>query len=319
MVARTIRWLDNNDNDNWFIWLFLVDPHDPYTPTQEFDRWETDSRFKRVGVPSPEYRAPLPRGLQKRMVALYDGEILQMDHAMGTLFDNLRKRGVWDDLSIVVVTDHGEAFGENNCYRHPYHFWEPNIHVGFMVRSPEFKSGLGRVEDRLMQSVDVAPTLLDLAGLPYPGGWVPSGISAVSLVTGPITAGWDRSVYTELRGYGLVRWMVRRGDYKYLRFNPSDLDALKGVWEKTWEDLLSANHETTRHYLFNVAKDPWETRNLTRRERTVYRAMAKDLRAFRKAIRKGERPAGPASEPKFDQANMDPEMLEDLRSLGYIE
>ena len=116
-----------------------------------------------------------------------------------------------------------------------------------------------------------------------------------------------------------VRWMVRRGDYKYLRFNPSDLDALKGVWEKTWEDLTSANHETTRHYLFNVAKDPWETRNVARRERTIYRAMAKDLKTFRRALRNGKRPIGPKIEPKFDQDKMDPEMLEDLRSLGYIE
>ena len=319
MVERTINWLDNNDNDNWFIWLFLVDPHDPYTPRKEFDQWETDSKYQRVGVPQFEYPGNPPKELVDRMLALYDAEILQMDTAIGDLFDYFKENDIWDDLTVVVVTDHGEAFGEHRCFRHPYHPWEANIHVPFIIRSPEFASGRGHVEDRLFHSVDVAPTMIDLAGLKAPERWKPTGLSAAQVLTGSMLEGWDRAVYTEQFGYGMRRWVIRQGDYKYMRFNPTNLELLEKAWETFWEQLATANHDYLKEYLFDLSKDPWEKKNVKRKEKEVFKLMRKELQAFTSGKRDAPgAKTGPVAE-EFDPDDLDDQALEDLRSLGYIE
>lgn len=320
MVQRTMTWLDGNDNDNWFIWLFLVDPHDPYTPEKQFDQWETDSKYRSVGVPQFELPAMPPKALTDRMLALYDAEILQMDTAIGKLFDYFKKKGIWDELTVVVITDHGEAFGEHKCFRHPYHPWEANIHVPFIIRSPEFASGRGQVEDRLFHSVDIAPTLIDLAGLKdAPERWNPAGLSAVDVVTGSMLEGWDRAVYTEQFGYGMRRWIIRRGDYKYMRFNPTNLELLEKAWETFWEHLATANHDYVREYLFDLSTDPWETKNIKRNNKEVFKLMREELKAFTRGKRDAPGSKPPPLAEELNQDDLDEQALEDLRSLGYIE
>jgi arylsulfatase A-like enzyme len=309
MVDAAIDWIEAREDDRWFLWLFLVDPHDPYAPTRPHDLWRDDYRGRTPPVPRAEYKN-LPHARQiERMLSLYDGEIHQMDAAIGKLFSHLREQGLWEDATVLVVADHGEAFGENNCFRHPYHLWEPNIHVPMMLKSPALRGGEGMVEDRIFQGIDIAPTLVDLAAIDAEE-WEPSGVSAAETLTGPITQGWDHVAYTELNAYGLRRYMVRSGPWKLLRFEPTYLPALEQVWPESHEDLATARHTRRREFLYDVELDPQEETNLVGQHVDIAERMGALLDAFI------------AGEPEVEQediADVPEELLEDLRSLGYVE
>ncbi len=312
LVDRAQRWIERNENPQWFMWLFLVDPHDPYNPAASFDRWAPKKKI-RVGTPEIEYAQPLPDEKRKRLHSLYDAEILEMDDAIGKLMTFLKESGRWDNLTVVVVADHGEAFGEHNCYRHAYHFWEATLHLPMIIRSPYLMGAEGAIEDRLFSGVDMMPTMLDLAGIKGPEGWSPMGTSALDVMTGPINEGWRRAVFTEMDGYGIKRSMMRRGDMKYLRFEPTNMHTFKYVWPNEYVRMRSAINKDVREYLFNVAQDPLELNNLAESQPELTAGMRHDLQAFKTSLEDFSDDDGQVVE------EFDPQELEDLRSLGYVE
>lgn len=313
LIDRAIDWIDKNDNPQWFVWVFMVDPHDPYNPDKSYDKWEKGYK-KWAGTPDIEYPEALEEGYTKRIKALYEAEIREMDDAIGRMVAHLREAGRWDNLTVVVAADHGEAFGEHNCYMHAFHFWEKNINLPIIYKSPAIASGAGLIEDRLSEGVDVLPTVLDLSGVASPEGWEPSGRSLAQLWSGPITEGWDHSVYTELVAYGITRDMVRRGDYKYMRFGPTYMGEFKHYWPEAHVNLRSAFHSDTREYLFNVAEDPGELKNLLQTEPTLAKALSRELDAFKTSMED----AGGADDGGVVE-ELTPEEIEDLRRLGYVE
>ena len=79
--------------------------------------------------------------------------------------------------AVVVTSDHGEAFGEHGMYRHGYELWEELVHVPLIVHLP----GVAPQRQAARRSaIDLAPTLLELFGMPLPAG--EQRLSGVSLL-----------------------------------------------------------------------------------------------------------------------------------------
>src|SRR5579864_4529830 len=91
VVDSALAWLNQNARSPFFLWLHFYDPHDPYDPP-----------------------APFNSGF----ASAYDGEIAYMDSAIGKLLAALRAQGLYDQSIIIVVADHGEAFGEHGERSH---------------------------------------------------------------------------------------------------------------------------------------------------------------------------------------------------------
>ena len=88
-LAVAERWLDTTGAMPFFLFLHLYDPHKPYAPPD---------RFAHYGP--------------------YDGEIAYADEIVGTLFDSLRARGLYDDALIILLSDHGEGLGDHGEQEH---------------------------------------------------------------------------------------------------------------------------------------------------------------------------------------------------------
>lgn len=98
---------------------------------------------------------------------LYDGEIRYMDHLLGEFFGFLEHVDAFDDTLIVVTADHGELFGEHGLVYHQFTLAEELLRVPLVVKRPGQERG--EVDDSLVSLVDLAPTILDAAGVPVPG------------------------------------------------------------------------------------------------------------------------------------------------------
>jgi choline-sulfatase len=91
---------------------------------------------------------------------LYDGGIRMTDERIGALFDRMRRNDLFDDTLIVLLSDHGEEFGEHDSLRHEQ-IYQELLHVPLIVRFPGKAEWRGRREDAVVRLIDLLPTQRD--------------------------------------------------------------------------------------------------------------------------------------------------------------
>jgi hypothetical protein len=115
----------------------------------------------------PAPAEPLADGDEAHVRAVYDGAVAFADVQFGLLMAGLQDAGVLDEAVVVLMSDHGEQLGEDGLFSHCCGLSDVETHVPLMVRMPGGAGGGRRVEG-LVGLIDVAPTLLELAGVPAP-------------------------------------------------------------------------------------------------------------------------------------------------------
>lgn len=229
-----------NTSGRFFLWVHYLDPHAAYLPHEE----------------APDF------GRSAR--GLYDGEVWFTDKHVGRLLDFVAER--WGDRTAVVLTsDHGEAFGENNMHLHGHEVWEILVRVPLIVHVPGAEPR--RVSTR-RSLIDVTPTVLDLMSVDKPTGREGSDfLSGVSLIgdvfpppEGPPGA---RDIFIDMPA----------GPY-----NDSRRALIHG------DDKLIVTGES-RFELYDLAQDPGETTGLAKREEARLAAMKERYAALKAWLR----------------------------------
>lgn len=205
-----VSWVEAQRGVPFYAHLHLMSPHHPYDPPPPFDRFVPDPAHPPViNYPKKSYfffeqGTPLDPAARADMVARYDGDILFVDGVFGSLLERLRAMGVLDDTVIVLVSDHGEEFYDHRNWGHGQSVYEELTRVPLIIRyPPRFPAGM-RIETPVM-TVDVMPTLLELAGAPPLDSL--AGRSLLPLVAG--APGHGGEAYSELiYRYGMARGLV---------------------------------------------------------------------------------------------------------------
>lgn len=196
--ARGLEFLQQVGSDEpFFVFIHTYAVHDPYADVRMVDAHfpEAYASLYWQGPPPPgavEPTGPLLGQLNARGVlpdaevreyyrAGYDAQIRYLDDVLADFFGALESLGLMDEMTVVLTSDHGEEFAEHGKLLHTQIYRE-TLHVPLIVVAPDTPAG--RRIPRLVQSVDIAPTLFDLAGVE-----APAGLSGVSLV--PLLAGED--------------------------------------------------------------------------------------------------------------------------------
>jgi arylsulfatase A-like enzyme len=278
---RALAWLAKAPSP-FFLWLHYFDPHDPKLLPPE----EVVSRY-----------GPAPAGATEREVfrILYDIEIEYMDQHIGRVLDWLQQSGSWAKTIVVVVADHGEGLGDHNWWTHGI-LYQEQVRVPLIIRAPSLP-GARRI-DHLVRTIDIMPTLLDLAGLGSDAAVPMEGHSLVPLMKGgapdPGYVAYCDSVNTLT--YGFSRSIRDVKD-----------DMLFAMVSYPWKYIYHVRR-THESELYNLDTDTGEHVNVRNTNPEVVKRLKADLMA-RKCI--------PARQVD-DQWGMSPEDLERLRSLGYI-
>jgi choline-sulfatase len=132
-------WLSKHLAGPHFVWVHLYDPHDPYEPPMPYSQIYKDR--------------------------LYDGEIAYADSALAHFVAYLKSSGRYRNSIVVVVGDHGEGLGEHHEDTHGIFLYDSTTHVPLIVKLPGGLSA-GTAVTAQVRTVDIMPTLLDLAGAP---------------------------------------------------------------------------------------------------------------------------------------------------------
>ena len=127
------------------------------------------------------------------MKAAYYAMIEQVDTEVGRMLQALEETGQAENTIVIYMSDHGEMLGDHGIFLKGAYFYEGAIRVPMIIRWPgKYKAGLR--SDALVEMVDLAPTLLEAAGIPIPVGM--QGRSLTPLLTGQSKAHRD-SIYCE--------------------------------------------------------------------------------------------------------------------------
>ncbi len=171
-----VDWLRDNGDRPFFMMVHTYEPHAPYHPPEAFrlrydEPYEGPLRQEIVEVDDlrkfNEGEWPLREQDLRHIIALYDAEIAYIDDRLGVLFDALDELGLADRTVVALVADHGEEFNDHGQVgRHSYTIYNELMHVPMLIVGPGVEAGV-RV-DTPVGNVDLAPTLLSLAGIAVP-------------------------------------------------------------------------------------------------------------------------------------------------------
>lgn len=270
-LDRALSWLGQRSGSRTprpiFLFLHIYEPHAPYTPP---------ARYRQGGT------------------APYDGTVMYSDEIVGRLFEGLRKLGLYDASLIVLLSDHGEGLDDHGEATHGVFLYREVMRVPLIVKLPGAPEGGQRIQAPV-QLIDIAPTILDLAGLP-PDPHM-QGKSLVPAVRGREFPG-DRQVYGESL-------------YGRLHFGWKELFSLTGP---QYSFILAPREE-----LYDIRQDPGERHNLlsgasatpaaarlTGPVAAAYERLREELARYAGQLR----PAAPSA--------VEEEQLKKLRALGYV-
>jgi len=259
-TRAALSWLADAA-EPWALWVHYYDPHFPYEPP--------------AGLAGPG-----PRGA-------YDGEVAAVDRALGRLLDAAERRG---PLLTVFTADHGESLGEHGEGTHGFFVYDATVLVPLVVRLPgRVAPGESPAPARL---VDVAPTVLELLGLPPLAA--PAEVDGRSLA--PLLAG-------ETGAAPGPAYVETRQPWTSYGWAP-----LAGMRDARYK-LISA----PRPELYDLAGDPGESENLLAEGEALGGEAGRAARRLRAALREIEsRPSAAAG------AIDDPETVARLAALGYV-
>ncbi|HSP96095.1 MAG TPA: sulfatase [Candidatus Dormibacteraeota bacterium] len=163
------QWAAGGRQRPFFAFVHMWDVHYDYTPPPPYDTmFDPDYRGSVTGE-DYENGTQVHPGMDPRdlahVVALYDGEIRYTDHYLGLLLDQLRALGVLDQTIVVVTADHGDEFFEHGRKGHKQALYDESILVPLIIRYPS-RVPPAHVVPEQVRLMDVAPTIVALAGLP---------------------------------------------------------------------------------------------------------------------------------------------------------
>jgi arylsulfatase A-like enzyme len=150
------------------------------------------------------------------MIKAYLACVSYVDWNVGRVIAELERQGLRENTIIVFWADHGYQLGEKGKWSKAGSLWEQGTRVPFLIVDPR-AAGNGTMSRRIVEMVDLYPTLADLCGLPIPEGL--DGVSLRPLLDNP-AAEWDRPAYTvwNEHGRGITGVVVRTERWRYAEY-----------------------------------------------------------------------------------------------------
>ncbi len=244
VVARASTWLAHDARQPFFLWIHMNDP-------------------------------------EAASAASYNAGVAAADAAVGSLIAALRGSKLFDDALIVVASDHGKSLGAHGEETSGVFLYDETIRVPLLLKFPQNQNAGKRVTARA-RLVDVAPTILEIAGVPVP---------------------------SQMQGQSLLRIARTNTDQPVYSTSVFPQQAFGWSTLESWRAGKFLYIKAPRPELYDLAADPGATRNLAQTSKATLDTIASQLDAFDRRFND----SGNASGSELTSSEM-----QKLASLGYV-
>ncbi|KPJ62479.1 MAG: hypothetical protein AMS15_03850 [Planctomycetes bacterium DG_23] len=250
--AYATAWLKAHKDEKFFLFVHYWDPHAPYIPPERYrnlfyDGDPCDPKNKSL---EGQFRHPLRKSRKTQwfdklmpgitdaeyILAMYDSEIRYADDGVRQLLGSLDELGLMDETVVIILSDHGEIMYKHGIFFSHYGLYDDDIHVPLIIRWPEARKKRAQIP-HLVQHIDIAPTILDMAGIPIPEAM--EGKSLVPYLNGESDQPMYPFLVTE-ECSRMMKWALRTDEYKYILAREQDY---RGGPMRELYDLKADPHE----------------------------------------------------------------------------
>ncbi len=246
VVTRAIKWLSSIKQRPLFLWVNL---HDADTTAASYDRAVTSA-----------------------------------DSAIGKLLTSLRAQSVYDDTLVILASSHGEGLGSHGEDTHGMFLYDETIHVPLLLKLPKSSSAGKQIKNRA-HLIDIAPTLLEQAGIPVPSQMQGQSLTRIAQSTSQA----DQPAYSRTdmpaQDFGcaaIESW--RAGKYLYIR--------------------------APKPELYDLSAEPGATRNLAQSSKATLETLASQLQSFDSRLS--------SDSSQRSGSGLTSSEMQKLSSLGYV-
>lgn len=240
MTDAAIRYIDRHKENPFLLFISFLEPHHQnHTDDYPAPTGYREAMQKNLWTP-PDLQAL--QGTSSWHLAGYYGMVKRLDEAFGRLLDALKSLGLENDTIVLFTSDHGCHFKtRNDEYKRSCH--ESSIRVPMALTGPGFEAG-GRMR-ALVNNTDIAPTLIDAAGLPVPETM--QGRSILPLLADP-KSDWRQETFVQI----------------------SETETGRAIRTERWKYAVTAHYEPQQasmpvyeeYALYDLHTDPYELVNL---------------------------------------------------------
>jgi len=294
LAPHALAWIDANNSKPFFLFLNFMDAHYPYNvaplPGAQLEPAPQDEELLLQYIEKTlTADAPVDRELTAKVVAQYDTGIAHADRGLAAVLDGLKSRALFDDTLVMVMSDHGEFFGEHDLAQHSKDLYEEGVHVPLAVKRPgQRKPARHDAPVSLVEAPCLVMSALGAATARRYPHLTERGAGLPLLTEIYYTRAWD--LFDERWGHRFHRVRTALYDWPWKYIHSSD-----------------GNHE-----LYHLERDPAEAADLYDSEGPRVRAMLDRLQRV-----KDLEPAAPAR-PAAPAPPLTPQDEEEMRTLGYL-
>lgn len=310
---KLLKTIDKNKGKDFFLFIHTWMIHAPYGKNYFLEKGKLDDEkrnfldnFRKIATSQKKnLSAAFSDFLKDNLlfnvndcVALYDSGIRYVDSYIGKLVSHFKQMGIYDDLLIIVLSDHGEHFAEHDPGKfYDYHgkdHYEEFLKVPLIIKYPH-----GYKRGRMNQAVsliDIVPTILDFYDME-----MPSFVQGESLLK-PYPTRKRKYIVSEAVSIGdIEKKMIRVGDLKYIVTMENSLNSQRSNWDSVFERRL-----------FDLKNDPLEKNNLY--NDLKFRRICIDFEKMLANIIKNSSKTNQTSE----ETEIEQKTLDHMKSLGYL-
>jgi len=302
-VDRAIEWLRARDQTRRFaLWVHVYDPHQHVITTRMPEPWyrlmrEDSARRGKELLYFVQQEQGYPRDALSGSFDRYDAQIAFVDDQIRRLFEVVAEVAPASRTLRVITADHGEGLGNHNFEGHGRNLYQEQVRTPLILHG-DTERLRHAVITSLVRHVDLMPTLAELLGVAAsPSDLRLEGVSLVPLLSNPsvdlgVEPAFSQRRRPDERRVGIgwepgIKLAAQDGRFKYIR-NPEP-----------------------PHGFYDLQSDPYELRNLIRQPHPEKERLERWILDKHEDLSGDHRAKSPADE-------IDPELLEDLKALGYI-
>jgi arylsulfatase A-like enzyme len=184
-------WIDANAHTPFLLFIHLLDTHEPHDPPPPFDSFipavdaahitENGQTYFASSLDETFRTDAFTEADREEISGRYDGGVAYTDHYFGRIMDHLQHKRLTDRAIVAIVSDHGQDLGETGTFGHYHIEGEHLSHVPLIIADPGGRLPAGKRSPAIAQTIDLAPTLVALAGIPVPDGLSFDGVNLAAI------------------------------------------------------------------------------------------------------------------------------------------
>ena len=294
-----LNWIQQKKFQPFFLYLHYIDVHGPYKgeykdvinlkdhpifgPDRDLSEPEIKRRPKSIGLYLEKWHKELNQKNLWR--AAYAAGIKKFDKKFGKLLDQLEEAGTLKNTIIIFTSDHGEELLEHNNWGHGFSLMEHQLRIPLLIRVPGWRAKHFLIDDPV-SLIDILPTVLNMARITYEPA-IYDGISLTPYLKDPF--------YSKSRALFGMEPNNQKQRFSIIK------NKAKLIW----------NFNKGKGELFYLPFDPHERINVIGTQKVIAQELKKDLVKFHENFKK--------SPETLRGRPMDKEVIENLKSLGYLQ